>query len=199
MTFGGITNINQTHIPDFSNPFGLLVHCHEKIEAQLKVLERATQLVPHADVRLLPELFAKVEAACAHFAVVGIKHTADEEESLFPRLRLWGGAAGQETLDAMDQLESQHRTAEQLHREFDNLIARIPRDGSADSYDLERFNDFTTELTSFYRPHIELENSLIFPVAQRVLSPGQIHAIGQEMRERRRDILARVQFSHIAS
>ena len=198
MTFGGITNINQPHIPDFSNPFGLLVHCHERIEGHLKVLERAAQLVPHADVRLLPELFAKVEAACAHFSVVGIKHTADEEESLFPRVRLWGGAAGQEALDAMDELESQHRTAEQLHRELDSLIARIPRDGSADSYDLESFNQLTVQLTSFYRPHIELENNLVFPVAQRVLSPAEIYAIGEEMRERRRDILPRVQFSHLA-
>ena len=199
MTLGGITYINQPNIPDFSNPFGLLVHCHRKIEGQLELLERAAQLLPHADVRLLPEIFAKVEAACAHFAVVGVKHTADEDESLFPRLRLWGGAAGQEALDAMGLLESQHRTAEQLHLEFDNLVARIPRDGSADSHDLEAFNQLTTELTKFYRPHIELENNLVFPVAQRVLSPGEIYAIGQEMRERRRDILARVQFSHIAS
>jgi pyridoxamine 5'-phosphate oxidase len=199
MALGGITNINQPHIPDFSNPFGLLVHCHEKIEGQLKVLERAAQLIPHADVRLLPELFAKVEAACAHFAVAGIKHTADEEESLFPRLRSCGAVAGREALDAMQELESQHRTAEQLHLEFDNLIARLPRDGSADSHDLDSFNELTTELTSFYRPHIELENNLVFPVAQRVLSPAEIHAIGQEMRERRRDILPRVQFTHIGS
>jgi hemerythrin-like domain-containing protein len=99
----------------------------------------------------------------------------------------------------MQELESQHRTAEQLHLEFDNLIARLPRDGSADSHDLDSFNELTTELTSFYRPHIELENNLVFPVAQRVLSPAEIHAIGQEMRERRRDILPRVQFTHIGS
>ncbi len=199
MAFGGITHINQPHIPDFSNPFGLLVHCHKKIEGQLEVLERASQLIPYADIRLLPEIFAKVEAACAHFAVVGVKHTADEEESLFPRLRQWGGSAGQEALDAMAALESQHRNAEQLHLDLDELVARFPRDGSADSSDLDNFSALTAELTSLYRPHIELEDQLVFPIAQRVLSPSEIQAIGQEMRDRRRDILQKVQFTHIAS
>ena len=133
--------------------------------------------------------------ACAHFATPGVKHTEDEDVSLFPRLRERGGTAGQDALAAMAELESQHRTAEQLHAEFDELVGCLPRDGSADAKELDRFNELVTELTTLYRPHILLENNFVFPVAARVLPASEIQALGEEMRARRKDILQRLAVS----
>lgn len=31
--------IKYSHMPDFSDPLALLIHCHEKIERQLQALE----------------------------------------------------------------------------------------------------------------------------------------------------------------
>lgn len=189
LTLGKPLTINQTHIPDFTNPLGLLVHCHERIEGHLRALERSAEILRQGDRRSLPPAFAAVELACAHFATPGVKHTEDEEVSLFPRLRERGGAAGQEALAAMAELEAQHRTAEQTHTEFDELVARFPRDGSADAKDLDRFTELVASLTTLYRPHMRLENELVFPVAASVLPASEIQALGEEMRARRRLIL----------
>jgi hypothetical protein len=40
-----------------------------------------------------------------------------------------------------------------------------------------------------------LENILVFPLAARILPASEIQALGQEMRERRRDILQRLKAS----
>lgn len=181
--------INQPQMPDFTNPLGLLVHCHERIEGQLEALARAAEVWRGGNVKSIPGVFAAIDAACRHFAFAGVKHTEDEEVSLFPRLREHGGAAGDEALAAMTELESQHRTAEEMHKQFDEFVLTLPRDGSADSRELDCFGEMVAELIAFYRPHIFMENNLVFPIAGRVLPADEIHAVGEEMRGRRRDIL----------
>ena len=195
VTISSMLTINQPHIPDFTNPLGLLVHCHERIEAQLSVLERAGDVLGVGDTRSLSRVFASIDGACAHFTIAGVKHTEDEEVSLFPRLRERGGTAGQDALAAMAELESQHRRAEKLHSEFDRLVGSLPRDGSADAKELDRFNELVAELTTLYRPHILLENNFVFPVAAEVLPASEIQALGEEMRARRKDILQKLEAS----
>jgi pyridoxamine 5'-phosphate oxidase len=194
-TISSVLTINQPHIPDFTNPLGLLVHCHERIEAHLSSLERAAEILRAGDRRSLPRVFAAIDMAGAHFATPGVKHTEDEEVSLFPRLRERGGAAGQDALAAMAELESQHRRGEQLHAEFDQLVGILPRDGSAEAKDVDRFNEVVTGLTTLYRPHILLENNFVFPLAAEVLPASEIQALGEEMRARRKDILQRLEAS----
>lgn len=184
--------INQPHIPDFTAPFDLLVHCHQRIETQLETLVRAAEILRSGNSLSSPKAFDAIDAACKHFAVAGAKHTADEEESLFPRLRECGGAAGEEALAAMTELESQHRSAEQMHKQFDEFVLTLPRDGSADSRELDCFSEMAAELSAFYRPHIFMENSLVFPIAGRVLPANEIYNLGEEMRSRRKDILRQV-------
>src|SRR6266511_857189 len=181
-TISSMLTINQSHIPDFNDPLGLLVRCHERIETQLSALERAAEILRAGDRRSLSQVFAAIHAACAHFATPGVKHTEDEEVSLFPRLRERGGADGQDALAAMAKLEFQHRTAEQLHREFDEFVSCLPCDGSADARELDCFSELVTELTTLYRPHILFENNFIFPVAAEVLPASEIQALGAEMR-----------------
>lgn len=193
VTTSGLFSINQPHIPDFTDPLRLLVHCHERIEAQLSALERAADILRAGDRESLPKVFAVIDAACAHFAIPGVKHTEDEEVSLFPRLRAHGGVAGEDAIAAMAELESQHRAAEKLHAEFDEFVSNVPRDGSADPRELECFSGLVAELTTLYRPHILLENNLVFPIAARALPSSEIQALGEEMQARRKDILKKLQ------
>ena len=181
--------INQPHTPDFTNPLGLLVHCHERIEHQLEALARAAEVLRSGDPLARAEAFAAIDAACEHFAIAGMKHTEDEEVSLFPRLRERGGAAGDEAIVAMSELELQHRAAEEMHKQLDEFVLTLPRDGSADARELECFSEMAAELMSFYRPHIFMENNLVFPIAGSVLPATEIQELGQEMRARRKDIL----------
>src|ERR1017187_1715161 len=69
----------------FDDPIGMLKDCHRRIERFLHILcvvaERA------AGRGLTDEETAGVQAALRYFREGGQRHTADEEESLFPRLR----------------------------------------------------------------------------------------------------------------
>lgn len=192
VTTSGMLTINQAQIPDFTDPLRLLVHCHERIEAQLSALERAGDILRAGDRQSLPRVFGAIDAACAHFAIPGVKHTEDEEVSLFPRLREHGGAGGEDALAALTELESQHRAAEKLHAEFDEFVSTLPRDGSADARELDCFSSLVAELTTLYRPHILLENNFVFPIAGRVLPAVEIQDLGEEMRARRKDILQKL-------
>jgi hemerythrin-like domain-containing protein len=186
---GKLHVIGQPHIPNFADPLGLLVHCHMRIEGHLHALEYATEVLRQPNATQLPEAFELIDLACAHFAVPGVKHTEDEEVSLFPRLREYGGAEAEDALAAADELEKQHRVAERLHAEFDGLAVRIARDGSADVKEINCLNEIVSILAAVYRPHIRVENAIVFPVAARVLPADIIQAIGDEMRKRRGRIL----------
>jgi hemerythrin-like domain-containing protein len=190
-----LLTINQPHIPDFTDPLRLLVHCHERIEAQLSALERAAEILRAGDRQATTRVFRAIDGAIAHFAVPGVKHTEDEEISLFPRLREHGGSAGGDVMAAMTELESQHRSAEELHSQFDVFVATLPRDGSADAREVDCFGGLVASLTTLYRPHIMLENNVVFPVAARVLPASEIQTLGEEMRARRKDILQRLEAS----
>jgi hypothetical protein len=54
---------------------------------------------------------------------------------------------------------------------------------------LRRYAELAAALGDLYRPHIRVEDELIFPVEARILPPSELAVIGEEMRERRRDIL----------
>jgi hemerythrin-like domain-containing protein len=124
--------------------------------------------------------------------VPGVKHTQDEEISLFPRLREHGGAEAEDALSAAAELEIQHRVAERLHAELDTLAERILRDGACEAETVDRFNEIVSILAAIYRPHIRVENAIVFPVATRVLPADVIQVIGNEMRARRQGILKSV-------
>ncbi len=181
--------LNQPMIADFSDPLRLLVHCHERIEQQLRTLARAGEVLRAGVIADLTPAFAAIDRACAHFAGPGVKHTADEEESLFPRLRARADQTITDALATLDELEPQHRTAETLHAAFDALIAELPRQQVADASALDHYDALLAQLTTLYRPHIRLENELIFPAAARVLPPAELQQVGAEMRARRRDLL----------
>jgi len=73
----------------FDDPLGMLKDCHRRIEHFLSILcavvERAQQQT------LTDEEIVAIQSALSYFRVGGQRHTADEEESLFPRLIAVGG------------------------------------------------------------------------------------------------------------
>jgi hypothetical protein len=69
----------------FEDPIGMLKDCHRRIE---HFLEMVCVVAEQARGRALnEEESAAVKAALHYFRVGGQRHNADEEESLFPRLR----------------------------------------------------------------------------------------------------------------
>ena len=99
----------------FDDPIGMLKDCHRRIESFLGIL---SVVVDRAKGRTLTsEERDAVEAALQYFRTGGQRHTADEEESLFPRLR----ASDANSLEEISRLEGDHREANDLHASVERL------------------------------------------------------------------------------
>jgi hemerythrin-like domain-containing protein len=165
----------------FDDPLGMLRDCHRRIERFLDVLCRIAQ-----DARgraLSTEEAGSVEAALRYFRESGPRHNADEEESLFPRLRASpeGGNPG-----AVDRLEAEHQTAARLHDSVEELCRAWIADGSLSEADAESLSATTGALRSMYAGHIRVEEEQVFPRAAAVLNRAALAAMGQEFQARRR-------------
>lgn len=185
LQIGRPSQARAAHAPDFTDPLGLLVHCHVKIELQLESLERAVRMLANDDGEATPFAMAIIAAARAHFSGPAVRHTADEEASLFPRLRRFASDSENGLLAALKELESQHRDLGVVHARFDELIDIAgpgPRPGQIDVDELELT---VGEMLGIYRPHIQMENEIIYPEAARILAPDELLAVGNEMRARR--------------
>jgi hemerythrin-like domain-containing protein len=167
----------------FDEPLALLSDCHRRIERFLNVLVMLARTA--AGGELDDDQRRSLAAALLYFREAAPKHTADEEESLFPRLRAAGGAQAEEILAEVDRLESDHAHADRLHREVDELGQQWLSAGTLSAEPARRFAALTGELSSIYKSHIETEDTRLFPLARRVLDPAIQRLIGSEMAARR--------------
>ena len=124
-------------------------------------------------------------SALRYFAQAAPKHTADEEASLFPRMRLVDSAEVRSAFAELDVLEGDHRTAESLHAEVDQLGKHYLATGSLKGTEVGRYREAVAALQSIYQRHIKVEDEIIFPLASRILPPQDKSAIANEMAERR--------------
>lgn len=165
----------------FDNPIGMLKDCHRRIEHFLDILSHVAERAYSR--ALTDEEQAAVQSALRYFHVGGQRHTADEEESLFPRLR---GAASASNFEAVDQLEKDHRCANDLHEAVESLYTTWASSGGLSAADQQRLLTNMKQLKRLYAEHIAVEETLVFPHAQQVLDSRDIEAIGAEFSARRK-------------
>jgi hemerythrin-like domain-containing protein len=114
------------------------------------------------------------------------KHTADEEQSLFPRLRAVRGEQGELVFSEMDKLENDHQWAESLHAEVDRLGGKYLQDRVLCESEAAEFLNAVESLAEMYQRHIIVEDNSVFPFAASVLSQTDKLTIAQEMAKRRK-------------
>lgn len=170
----------QSH--GFHEPIGLLSDCHRRIEMFLRALKSVAE---HSGSALTEEARQTLASALRYFRDAAPKHNADEEESLFPRLRAVGGAEVNAALAELEKLEADHRWAEPLHAEVDQLGERWLRNATLSQPDAGRMRAAMDQLLVMYTRHIELEDRVVFPLADRVLPPAAKAQIAAEMAARR--------------
>lgn len=168
---------------DFDQPLGLLSDCHRRIERFLGILSKVA-----AEARgqaLSVQHRTALEAALRYFAVAAPKHTADEEQSLFPRLRDSADPRAKVALERVQALEADHRAADLGHAEVDRLGRLWLEHNHLAESDTQRLIDQLAALQQLYRHHIQVEDEEVFPVASQVLNVVEIDRIGREMAQRR--------------
>src|SRR5665213_2223512 len=123
------TQIGAKPESDFSEPLRMLSDCHKRIQYFLRDLvqlsEEATQLDPAQRVAL--------ERALRYFRESGPRHTADEEESLFPRLRAMKDERLNKVFVKIEELEADHVRANEAHSAVDAIGVRWLADGAIDA------------------------------------------------------------------
>jgi len=167
---------------NFSDPTGLLSDCHRRIEmfiGSLRAIARVIDTAPSDQTR------QALETALRYFREAAPKHTADEEESLFPRLRALRSPEVETAFSKLEQLEDEHRWAEPLHAQVESLGLEYLSHGQLSPARVAAFRRAVTQLSAMYQRHIAVEDGTLFPVAAKALSDADKQAIAAEMAKRR--------------
>jgi hemerythrin-like domain-containing protein len=172
--------IGQKPESDFTQPLGLLSDCHRRIERFLNVLVRVSE--SRKDGNLTDDEKSAFENALAYFRNSAPKHTADEEESLFPRLR---SAGAHRVLECLEKLEGDHQAASRDHATVDALCTIWIAAGSLSPEQHHELGQALNRLRALYTAHIAIEDQELFPLAAQVLPEQELAEVGQEMAARR--------------
>jgi len=176
-------NLGTTGQPDFDQPIELMMDCHRRIEHFLGVLQKVA--ARYTDQPLDTQGREALETAMNYFRSAAPRHTADEEQSLFPRMRQVDDPQVRQAMAQIDRLESDHRKAEAAHARLDELGRRWLAEGALPADAFTEFRDLLAELAQAYGEHIPIEDDSVFVLAKRVLDDEQLRAVGEEMRQRR--------------
>ena len=178
-----VVNIGDKPSADFTQPIELLKACHRRIEHFLWVLQTALTRFGKGDLN--DEGRRALEASLNYFANFAPRHTADEEESLFPRIRGGGGSNAPAAMAELDRLESDHRRGDACHALVHSLVRQWLDMGRIDERGRVDLRAVLDELTTMYASHIRLEEERVFQVAAAMLTAEQLREIGEEMKRRR--------------
>jgi iron-sulfur cluster repair protein YtfE (RIC family) len=148
-------------------------------------LQRLADLI---DSPLTTEARSALDNALRYFHEAAPKHTLDEEESLFPRLRRIHNREIKSAIFALKALEDDHRRADALHAEVHVLGVQCLEKGPLPHHEAGRFRQAVIDLASIYGEHIRIEDNIVFPVAKRALSGSEKSAIAGEMASRRQSV-----------
>lgn len=175
--------IGQQLESDFRNPLGLLSDCHRRIE---RFLDGLIAISEEAQGNKLDDVQRQqFEVGLRYFREAAPKHTLDEEESLFPRLRLHYDGESLTAFALLDGLHADHTEAEKKHQMVDDLGRAWLADDRLSPDNARIFISLLKELRATYEKHIAVEDNELFPLAGRILDRAELEAISQEMAVRR--------------
>lgn len=174
-----MTNSLLPTAPALDEPLEILEACHGRIEAQLKTLERLLNHLP--DHGADKQACQAAQAILRYFDTAGQHHHEDEEQDLFPLLKVRAADSLAEEVQVLVQdlladhvlMSSAWRTVRQ------QLVSLVDGDRSALSEPSVQL------LATRYRRHIDRENQVVLPLARRLLTPQDIMNLSQAMTMRR--------------
>ena len=153
----------------------MLAACHGRIQRQLATLERLQRHLPeHGCDR---DARAAARGILKYFDTAAPNHHADEEASVFPRLRnsLPGRVDG-----LLAELALEHRTLAANWRHLRPLLASIAAGARANLSPRQ-----VAEVRAAYDAHIAKEEDTLIPLAAQAFDAPTLARIGAEMAARR--------------
>jgi hemerythrin-like domain-containing protein len=163
------------HAPTFDSPLAMLHACHGRIEAQCTTLAKLQEYLPLHGCDMQAQ--QAIRAVLRYFDTAGQHHHQDEEQDLFPLLRVSGSP---EAIVLTDRLLDEHRAMETAWHNLRPCLLELA-EGTSSTLPSDLVDPFNTA----YARHIQLENGELLPLTQRLLTPEQLHALGKSMASRR--------------
>ncbi len=165
--------------PSLDEPLEMLEACHERIEAQLKTLERLLDYLPRHGADEQARQAAR--NVLRYFNLAGLNHHEDEERNLFPMLiaRTTADEAAAVQLLVRDLLADHERMATALD------VVRQQLAPIAEGLDSTLDEAPVRRLVKLYRQHIEKESTTLLPLSHRLLMPLDVGILSREMTARR--------------
>jgi iron-sulfur cluster repair protein YtfE (RIC family) len=156
----------------------MLRECHERIRRFASL----AAMLPEAHSATPAEIASGAESVARYFAEALPQHVLDEDEALAPAL-LAAGASPEVRL-ALADMTDQHRVIE------DMLVMMIPlwRTLAASPGLLAQLSPALAAaqaLRQSLEAHLRLEESVLFPAAEKALTPDALREMGRALRDRR--------------
>lgn len=167
--------LQPTPAPSFDDPLAMLRACHGRIQAQCATLRKLQAHLPTHGCDTQAQQAA--QAVLRYFDTAGQHHHEDEEHDLFPRLRATGNA---KATALITRLLAEHETMTAAWQRLRPQLLALA-EARATTLDAEIMEGFIAS----YASHIETENGTLLPLADQLLSPADLAAIGANMAKRR--------------
>ena len=180
ITGGANTDGGSKDAPAPTTPLEILLGCHARIRHFMQL----SRTLAEAEGVALTEIAEAAAAVFGYFSHALPLHHADENQSLFPRLRdaLPPGALVREAAETMVE---QHRAIDELVAELLFLCSSLRRLPEHLPGQARQLQDVTAALGQIFAAHLLLEETVVFPAFQQLLTPAQIKQIFREMHQRR--------------
>lgn len=166
----------QPLAPHIEDPIELLLACHDKVRRFSALALRLRDHVQQAQGEVDAQAREAAAAILRYFEIAAPLHHQDEENDLFPALRL---AASDPALhDAITALQAEHEALNQAWRSLAPWLEALSQG--------QRFPapDSVSEFASRQAAHAQREETQVYPFAAH-LSPQQIKSIASAMVKRR--------------
>jgi len=162
----------------FEQPFEMLAACHERVDRMLKLLQRLRDHLAKngADT----DARKAAQDVMRYFDQAAPQHHHDEELHVFPPLIAQGDA---DTMALVCKLQQDHLQMEARWVKAREVLAAIAA-GELNSLSPDHEGALDV-FANIYAGHIEAEEQLAYPAAEKLLDEGDIAAMGQEMMRRR--------------
>ncbi|MBX3609319.1 MAG: hemerythrin domain-containing protein [Hydrogenophaga sp.] len=158
--------------------FEFLDAAHREIQVQLVALRDLALAI--VDDRFGPAEQLQAKAVLAHFNGAARDHHLDEEKHIFPALLR---SHSPDLVQATEQLVQDHGWLEAMWLQIEPSLDAA-RHGNT-WFDPSEMLQAVEVFQQLYHEHIELEESIAYPQARKLVAPGDALTMGREMAKRR--------------
>lgn len=178
-----MVEIGQKPLSDFADPIGMLEDCHQRIHLFLRSLGTLSEIPARTPLSTAQR--DALQKTLQYFRESAPKHSADEEESLFPRLKAMDCHQARELAHTLRALEWDHATTHMEQTEIDIIGCHWLNVGEIEEAQQGRLRQLVEALSVHYTRHIAVEERDVFTAARALLSHSEKRNIGHEMAGRR--------------